>query len=350
MKITFSLLCFLSLALSARAFSFFSSNTNRPPRLHVLMQPANDLIEEAQMFELNGDADKAVETYRKAIEELDRVAAENADRAGTAEFAPLRNKLAICNTQIDAIKLEQVSAAERRVAVTDTRELQKKYNAKHGIRDPESERSAAGTEKKTVTAEKLADPAVPAAEPKSRAGRMSAAEIAEAEARMKAAEEAAAKKAAAPVKTLGEHLEDAKDAIAAGEIDRAKKELVEVLRFDPDNWNARYLMAYTHVSLGDTGAAGVILADMLEDRPDDVPALLLQGAARMRERNFAAAQKSVERAIKANPRYYAGYHDMARLLVETGASRVAAKKYYETGLECGGPRDEELEKELGVKK
>ena len=336
MKIKIFLASAFAFALSANAFLFFSSNTNRPPKLHVLLQPANELIEEAQMFELNGDADKAVENYKKAIEELERIAAENEDRAGTAEFAPLRNKLAICNTQIDAIKLEQVSAAERRVTVSDTRELQKKYNAKHGIKDPADAKDAAA---------KLGDAPKPAEK------RMSESEIAEAEARMAAAEAAAkARPAAQPKKTLKEYLEDAKDAISAGEPGKAVKELVEVLRFDPDNWQARYFMAYAHVSLGDVGAAGVILSDMLEERPDDVPALLLHAAAELQARHFSAAQKSVERAIKVKPGYYAGYYDMARLLVETGASRTAARKYYETGLECGGPRDEELEKELGVKK
>lgn len=117
-------------AASSQAFLGFGSSDKKPPKLHVLMQEANDYIEEAQVCELNGDGDKAIEFYKKALAELDKIVAENPERAETAEFAPLRNKAAVCAIQIDAIKLEQVNANERRVAVTDTTELQKKYDAK----------------------------------------------------------------------------------------------------------------------------------------------------------------------------------------------------------------------------
>src|SRR5574344_1200795 len=126
----------LLVAPFACAFSLFGdddSNTNKPPRLHILLQPANDLIEQAQMDELNGDPDKAIEHYQKAIAELESVAKKYPERAQTAEFAPLRSKAAVCTTQIDAIRLEQVDANTRAVAVTDTSSLQTKYDLRHGL-------------------------------------------------------------------------------------------------------------------------------------------------------------------------------------------------------------------------
>src|SRR5574344_268842 len=126
----------LLVAPFACAFSLFGdddSNTNKPPRLHVLLQPANDLIEQAQMDELNGDPDKAIEHYQKAIAELEAVTRKYPERAQTAEFAPLRNKAAVCTTHIDAIRLEQVDANARAVAVTDTSALQVKYDLQHGV-------------------------------------------------------------------------------------------------------------------------------------------------------------------------------------------------------------------------
>ena len=62
MKIKTTLLCIAAALAATQAFAFlgFGSSTNKPPKLHVLMQTANDYIEEAQVCELNGDGDKAI--------------------------------------------------------------------------------------------------------------------------------------------------------------------------------------------------------------------------------------------------------------------------------------------------
>ncbi len=310
-------------------WGFGGSSTNKPPKLHVLMQTANDYIEEAQVCELNGDGDKAIDYYKKALAELDKIVAENPERAETAEFAPLRNKAAVCTIQIDAIKLEQVNANERRVAVTDTTELQKKYDAKHGIKRLKSEKDSAAEDAKKKEEE---------------ASKKKAEEEA---ARKKAAELAAKEKAERESATTIEgFLEDAKDAIASGKYDAASKSLVAAMKIDPENWDARYLMAYVHVAREDYDAADVLFTDILEDRPDNVSALLLHAASLMARGSYAEAQKSVTKAIKSNPSYYAGYYDMATLLVEMGSSKETAKKYYDIGRSHGGPRDDELEKLL----
>ena len=87
MKTLPTILCAVTVlaASSAQAFlGFGGSSTNKPPKLHVLMQPANDYIEEAQVCELNGDGDKAIEFYKKALEELNKIVDENPERAETA--------------------------------------------------------------------------------------------------------------------------------------------------------------------------------------------------------------------------------------------------------------------------
>ena len=126
------------LILSAQAswywpFGHDEDNTNAPPRLHRLLEKANDYIELAEDEALNGNADKAIENYKLALGELDRVEAENPDRAEKPEFAPLRNRRAVCSAAIDSIRFAQVNENERPVAVSDTRELQKRWNRKHGI-------------------------------------------------------------------------------------------------------------------------------------------------------------------------------------------------------------------------
>ena len=114
-------------------FGTDEDSTNAPPRLHRLLEPANDYIELAQDASLDGDTAKALENYRLALDELDRVESEYPDRAASAEFAPLRLRRAACTAAIDAIRFAQVNENVRPVSVTDTTELQKRWNKAHGV-------------------------------------------------------------------------------------------------------------------------------------------------------------------------------------------------------------------------
>lgn len=320
----------LLVAPSARAFSLFGdddSNTNKPPRLHILLQPANDLIEQAQMDELNGDPDKAIEHYQKAIAELEAVAKKYPERAQTAEFAPLRNKAAVCTTHIDAIRLEQVDANARAVAVTDTSALQVKYDLQHGVTN------ATGLAFLASSATTTASRAALGLSPKVTA----------------AAAAAAGAKASAVARP---YVEAAKDLVSQGRFPEASSNLVSALRAAPQDWDARFLMAYVDLARHDYAAADVLFTDLLADRPNDVSVLLLHAAALTATGDYGAAQKSLDAAIRANPHYYAGYYDMAFLLVEVNATGdfKVARRYYEIGRTVGGPRDLLLESKLGLTK
>ncbi|MBR3820495.1 MAG: hypothetical protein IKJ37_02615, partial [Kiritimatiellae bacterium] len=119
------------MALPVRAAWYwpFGEDEDSPdakPRLHRLLENANDLIEQAEDAALDGDAEKALELYNSALTNLVDVAAKNPDRAEKPEFAPLRNKIAATSAAIDSIRFAQVNQNIRAVAVTDTTELQKK--------------------------------------------------------------------------------------------------------------------------------------------------------------------------------------------------------------------------------
>ena len=128
----------IAIASSANAWDWFGlapydeSNTNRPPRLHRLMEKANDLIEQAEDEALNGDGDKALGFYREALDELKRVERENPERAEKPEFAPLRNKKATCMAAIESIRFAQINDNLRAITVSDSAELRKKFRKKHG--------------------------------------------------------------------------------------------------------------------------------------------------------------------------------------------------------------------------
>jgi outer membrane biosynthesis protein TonB len=122
-----------SMALPVRAAWYwpFGEDEDSPdakPRLHRLLENANDLIEQAEDAALDGDAEKALELYNSALTNLVDVAAKNPDRVEKPEFAPLRNKIAATSAAIDSIRFAQVNQNIRAVAVTDTTELQKKYD------------------------------------------------------------------------------------------------------------------------------------------------------------------------------------------------------------------------------
>ena len=160
-KRTVTILAFMmSVCVQAAWYWPFESsedNTNKPPRLHRLLEKANDFIELAEDESLQGDADKALDYYRQALDELMRVQVENPDRAETPEFAPLRNKIATCRAAVDTIRFEQINSNIRAVSVTDTAELQRKWNKRHGITDPEDAKPVKAGPAKAVVAARPED-------------------------------------------------------------------------------------------------------------------------------------------------------------------------------------------------
>ena len=151
-------------------FGSDEDSPDRPPRLHRLLENANDLIEQAEDASLDGDAEKALELYNSALTNLADIANQNPDRAETPEFAPLRNKIAATSAAIDSIRFAQVNQNIRAVAVTDTTELQKKYDAeqakKKGLdkvlekkEEPEKKKDNAPT--KEPVADPVKKPAAP---------------------------------------------------------------------------------------------------------------------------------------------------------------------------------------------
>ena len=298
-------------------------STNAPPRLHRLLEPANDYIELAQDASLNGDSEKAIENYRLALGELDRVEAEHPDRAESSEFAPLRLRRATCMAAIDAIRFAQVNENVRPVSVTDTTELQKRWEKLHGFADEEDEdktpvqaSSKEETKKTPLTEEKEEAKPVP---PK------------------KEEEEA---KPAPPPK------EEAKPTPPPEE----KKPLSPPEEKKPvplpADWSGRIAQAMSDLRAQDYAAADVLLEAMLKERPKDLNALLLRAAAQAGTQSYNAAQRTLERAMRAHPRSYLPYYNLANLLIQQGGDLETAREYYELGRTVGGPVNKALEARL----
>ena len=292
-------------------FGSDEDSPDRPPRLHRLLENANDLIEQAEDASLDGDAEKALELYNSALTNLVDIANQNPERAETPEFAPLRNKIAATSAAIDSIRFAQVNQNIRAVAVTDTTELQKKYDAeqakKKGLdkvlekkEEPEKKKDDAQTKKPVEEpVKKLAEPP-PAAKPKP---------------------SAVPKPAPAPIA-------EPAPASSAG-------------------FDEKIQLALKELKAKDYAAADLLLEELEKERKGDLNVLILRAAAQNGMRYHLAARRTLEKAMRAHPKNYLPYYNLAYLMFKLEDEGVeSARQYYELGRALGGPKDERIESRL----
>ena len=261
---------------------FSSDDENKPPRVSELMEPASVMIDEAYDLADEGKISEAVEKYRAALAELDRIEAENPDRVKEPEFNTLKNKRATVTAAIDSLLLSEAQDNARAIAVSDTTELQKKYDAKHG-KSPKTEKTGYGK----------------------------------------------------PEKEADE---------VAGEIG-APAEQPEVIEL-PKKPKSKMAIALEDLAKRDFAAVELTVKEILDERPNDAAALNLKAAAEMAQGDAKAAEKTLDQAIMSNPRGYHAYYNMARLMAGMKGNRSGAKRYYEAGRSLGGPVDAKLEELL----
>lgn len=296
----------LGLLLTAQAawywpFDFDPDSTNKPPRLHRLLEKANEYIELAEDEALEGNGDKAIENYRLALRELDRVEEEHPDRAESPEFAPLRSKRATCSAAIDSIRFAQVNENERAVSVTNTRELERKWRKKHNKMTPED-----------IAAEK---------------------------------KEAEEKKAAAEKKEAVDEKNAPEEGLRRLKADIAAKSPPTTSGNDAA-FQARLREAYEHMQKGRFAAADNLLEDLEKERGTDLNVLLLRAASQSGVGSNNAARRTLERAMRAHPKSYKPYYNLAWIVLKLGEDVTVAREYYDLGRAVGGPTDAALERKL----
>jgi tetratricopeptide (TPR) repeat protein len=291
------------------------------PRLSELIEPASLLIDDAMDLLHDGKQDEAVEKFREALEALEKLEAENPERAATDEFTTVRTKRAYVNAAIDSILLDQARKNAKAVAVTDTTELEKKMAAKKGAGIDRVERVESVDGEDDLEAEK-AKVLVKDARPKVESKLDEYVE--KDKARTKVTQKTAAK-----VK--------AKKAV--------DKEIKKLLEADPKSRRGRLLQAGEDIRLGDYAAAKLTIAELLDEKPNDAAALNMRAMCEAAMGDEKAAEATLDQAINSNPRNYYAYYNMANLMLAKGRKSVA-KKYYETGREVGGEKDEKLEEAL----
>lgn len=322
-----SLLVVCALLFGARAAWYwpFSSDDDEGKdqvRLSELIEPASMLIDDAMDLLHDGKKDEAVEKFREALAALEKLEAENPERAATDEFSTVRTKRAYVNAAIDSILLDQARKNAKAVAVTDTAELEKKMEAK------KRGKSAA------VEEERAAE---------------------DADAKLEAEKKRVLVKDAKPKveSQLDEYVEKDKERTKETQKTAAKikakkaidKEIKRLLEKDPKSRKARLLQAGEDIRAGDYEVAKLAIQQLLEEKPNDAAALNMRAVCEATMGDRKAAEKTLDQAINSNPRDHYAYYNMANLMLSQG-NRTAAKKYYETGRAVGGATDAKLEEAL----
>ena len=331
-------------------FDLDPDSTNKPPRLHRLLEKANEYIELAEDEALEGNAEKAISNYREALRELDRVEEENPERADTPEFAPLRTKRATCSAAIDSIRFAQVNENERAVSVSNTADLERKWRRKHGLQTPadiEFERREADRTNRVEAVEQPAD--------------TNTVSSTEAPPRTNAVEQAEQ-----PAKTDGEEVagagtdEEKAAPPPPSPAPTSSTNATGLIRLDQDNRMRNKLpippsdgsvegqirVALVHIRNEDYVLADQLMEALLKDHPKDLNVLLIRAAAQTGSGSKFAARRTLECAMRAHPKSYLPYYNLANLVLQLGEDVSVAREYYELGRSVGGPRNEALEKKL----
>lgn len=262
---------------------FGSDDDTKKIRLSDLVEQASLEIDNAVEAAAEGDMDQALVHYRKALDELDRIERENKDIAPLPEYASLRNKRAYVSTAIDSILLEQSRVNAKAVRVTNTAALEKKL-AKYR------------EEKKLRNKGNIANVA----------DGLSALEVA---------------------KSSNADEDDSLRAKQSKTSDNIKME--------------RKIEDAKKTPLADIEEVEKILSV----KPDDAKALNLRAQIEASKGDWKSAEATLDRAIMSNPNSYYAYYNMAMLIIKfRPSSRDAARRYYETGRQLGGPVNKYLER------
>ena len=317
----------------------FAKDKEKKPKVSELLKDANEYMTQAQSAYIDGKAKEAVEFYRKSLAEIARVERENEKDVGSSEFAPLRFRKALCETEIDRIMLEEVNATARTVAVTDTRALEVKR---------EERKKAAETNNVPERAVKLASK-----QGSEKTGEAAPVEdVSEKGKDLPALSTNAVARAEDPSKPFNvkEELEWAKDMISVDRFEDANKALMKILKLQPEHREARFLLALSHVQQGHPADAVVIFEDLLADNANDVSVLLLAAGAYVANGHYSKAMDALDKAMKVDPKRPDGYLDMAWLLLEMNPKGSdEAEMYYRQSVKLGGARDRDIERRLGIK-
>ena len=111
-------------------------------------------------------------------------------------------------------------------------------------------------------------------------------------------------------------LQKSRSSIALGQAQKAIPELLKLLGSDPQNANARKLLAEAHLINGNLDAVDSILGSFSAKSPADSDALTIQGLAAVIRADYSIARSFFEAAIAINPSDAAAYTNLGIIYLE----------------------------------
>ena len=129
-----------------------------------------------------------------------------------------------------------------------------------------------------------------------------------------------------------------------------KPEKKQEAKGESSDFKYRLKTALAEVRNRDYVAADLLLEELAREKPNDLNVLLIRAAAQAGMGSNYAARRTLERAMRANPKSHLPYYNLANLLLDMGESVDTARQYYEMGRSCGGPKWEPLERRLNGEK
>ncbi len=262
------------------------------------MRKADEVMVRADAAFDGGNKDQALQLYRKAAETYGRVN----QSFPTVEDGLARYRLAYCESQIQAITGHEGAATGPAAEAAGT------TSGTDGDRE-ESEPAAAAATRVVVNADTPAEDA--------------------------------------QEKPHARSLAEAQALLSSDRLDAAAALLIDVLKADPQNRDARLLVALVRCRQGRFDEARVALED-LQAEQENGTVLLALAAAYQGTGRYQHALLALDKAIRSSPRQPAAYVNMAWLLLTMpGADAAAAEANYRQALKLGGRRDRQLERRLG---
>ncbi len=290
-----------------------AQNDKKELRLSELMEKASLAIDDAVDLADNGKISEAIEKYKEAIAELDRVERENPDRAKTPEFSTLRTKRAYSKNAITSLQMSEALLNARSVAVTDTTELEKKL-----------------ADEKRKKREKATEPDKKKAEPP-KENRVVGAQTNKVESIGLLIDclDDGSKTEKPDVKAAPSKISAAAKAEKPKKSDPRRDEVLSALKEEQYD------------------KATAIVKEMLKDDPNGVLPLNLLALICKAQGRLDDAEKVLFKCMTANKHSYYTYYNMARLyLMKNPPDKSGAKYYYETGCLYTDQRDLEIERRL----
>ena len=114
-----------------------------------------------------------------------------------------------------------------------------------------------------------------------------------------------------------------------------------------EGFDDKIQLAIKELQSKDYAAADLLLEELEKERKNDLNVLILKAAAQNGLKYHLAARRTLEKAMRAHPKSYLPYYNLAYLMFKIEGEGVdSARQYYELGRDRGGPRDEKLEKRL----